>query len=84
MNNISGNFCFYCKIRYFVINSNVGKNSFSFVYISTFHPDKKRVTSQHIFRLHDQLMIMIMSCSSTTPTCKFPSYDVVTLSSNDI
>ncbi len=29
-------------------------------------------------------MIMIISCSSTTPTCKFPSCDVVMLSSNDI
>ncbi len=46
--------------------------------------DNKWVWSQAHFRSHDKLMIMIMSCSSTTPTWKIPSCDVVTLSSNDI
>jgi len=58
---------------------------YSLLYIfPLFTLDKKWVSSQAHFRSHDQLMIMIMSCSSTTPTWKIPSCDVVTLSSNDI
>jgi hypothetical protein len=46
--------------------------------------EKKRVSSQAHFRSHDQFMIMIMTCSSTTPTWKIPSCDLITTSSNDI
>ena len=55
-----------------------------FVYIFTPPLKKKWVSSQAHFRSHDQLMIMIMSCSSMTPTWKIPSCDIVTLSSNHI
>ena len=37
-------FCFYCKIWYFVVNSNVGKNWFAFAYI--FSSPSKRNESQ--------------------------------------
>ena len=63
----------------------MSERTYSLLYIfPLFTLDKKRVSSQAHFRSHDQLMIMIMSCSSMTPTWKIPSCDVVTLSSNDI
>ncbi len=63
----------------------MSERTYSLLYIFPLSTlDKKRVSSQaHFFRAHDQLMIMIMRCSSTTPTGKIKSCDVVTLSSND-
>ena len=77
-------FCFYCKIWYFVVNSKCRKELILFCIYFHFPLKKKRVSSQAHFRSHDQAMIMILICSSTTPTWKIPSCDVVMLSSNDI
>ena len=75
----------YNIVKYDILLSiQMSERTYSLLYIfplPTLH--KKRVSSQAHFRSHDQLMIMIMSCSSTTPTWKIPSCDVVTLSSND-
>ena len=38
----------YCKIWYFVVNSNVGKNLFSFVYISTSPSRRNEYQVKHI------------------------------------
>jgi hypothetical protein len=43
----------YSKNWYFVVNSNVGKGLFSFVYILSSPSKKKRVSSQAHFRSHD-------------------------------